>query len=46
MEQAENFLTFHLSGGTAQTRPLGLGWDRRQRIGKAKGGAPEMSLIL
>lgn len=42
MEQTENFLAFHLSGGTA----LGLGWDRRQRIGEAKAGAPEMSLIL
>lgn len=42
MEQEENFLTFHLSGGTG----LGLGWGRRQRREKAKAGAPEMSLIL
>lgn len=42
MEQEENFLTFHLSGGTG----LGLGWSRRQRREKAKAGAPEMSLIL
>lgn len=42
MKQAENFLAFHLPGATA----LGLGWDRRQRIGKAKAGAPEMGLIL